>query len=765
MITLKDVARDAGVSIATVSCCLSGSRNVSPKTRMKILDSVEKLKYIPNSSARNLKKHTTKNIGVVLTDITETYHSNIFKGISSFLHRNGYNTNAAFSNGAAYMEGKIIKEFISQNADGILIITSMPDNTEFFESGILGHEIPCVFIDRKPAGIPADFVGFDNYSTVYRLTEQLLRRNYRRIALITGPSSYSSESDSILGYQKAFQEHGIPMDASLLLETNMSREDSFQAVLDRLKPEAPEAIITTSENIAHGVLEALHVQNISMPDRIVLLTLGEESWNQTARIPGMIYTSRSAYSLGQTAAELLLSRIQLPDQAHRSVLLEDRVDTDRLCMPLPPAKASFPQIKRSPEKALRILAADLSTPRAVRLLTESFSQSSDIPVEIDLVPHEQVLKNILEDSQKARQRYDAYMCDVAWLPYIAQNGLTADITEYVSGKDYPRDTIFAHNLQNCCYGGRYYGVPFTSGSQLMLYRRDLFESHAIAREYQKKYALSLRPPKTWEEFLHTAEFFTRSFQPDSPTEYGTSVAGNLNEELAPEILIRLWAYGGALYDSYNRASLHTAECEQAFQNLLQTVRCMEGSPLNTSIDKTVSDFCLGKTAMLITYSEYAASISKSMYQNIIGQVGYSLLPGKTAIRSGWFLGVSPYTSRQEDVCQFITWLCQKQTSYYITIMGGQSPSMAPYRSPELLKLYPWLELTESGFPFARTRSGPAASNALMLPSHRMEEILCCAFRDVLSGHLSISDSLRKWQSEMETLFKSYGYPKPVHFID
>ena len=53
----------------------------------------------------------------------------------------------------------------------------------------------------------------------------------------------------------------------------------------------------------------------------------------------------------------------------------------------------------------------------------------------------------------------------------------------------------------------------------------------------------------------------------------------------------------------------------------------------------------------------------------------------------------------------------------------------------------------------------------MLPSHRMEEILCCAFRDVLSGHLSISDSLRKWQSEMETLFKSYGYPKPVHFID
>ena len=89
MATLKDVARDAGVSIATVSCCLSGARNVKPETRARIMDSIEKLKYIPNASARNLKTADSKKIGIVLTDIDDYYHAEIFKGISSYLQNKG----------------------------------------------------------------------------------------------------------------------------------------------------------------------------------------------------------------------------------------------------------------------------------------------------------------------------------------------------------------------------------------------------------------------------------------------------------------------------------------------------------------------------------------------------------------------------------------------------------------------------------------------------------------------------------------------------
>ena len=96
MATLKDVAKDAGVSVATVSCCLSGSKPVRPETKMRIMDSIEKLKYIPNSSARNLKSSVSHTIGVVLTDIDNLYHAEIFKGISAFFQNENYNVSVAF---------------------------------------------------------------------------------------------------------------------------------------------------------------------------------------------------------------------------------------------------------------------------------------------------------------------------------------------------------------------------------------------------------------------------------------------------------------------------------------------------------------------------------------------------------------------------------------------------------------------------------------------------------------------------------------------
>lgn len=127
MVTLKDVAKDAGVSIATVSCCLSGSRNVKPETRVRIMDSIEKLKYIPNSSARNLKTADSRRIGVVLTDIDNFYHAEIFKGISAELQSKGYHISVAFSNNSPDIECEKIDDFISSNVSGLLIDHTQAD--------------------------------------------------------------------------------------------------------------------------------------------------------------------------------------------------------------------------------------------------------------------------------------------------------------------------------------------------------------------------------------------------------------------------------------------------------------------------------------------------------------------------------------------------------------------------------------------------------------------------------------------------------------
>ena len=100
----------------------------------------------------------------------------------------------------------------------------------------------------------------------------------------------------------------------------------------------------------------------------------------------------------------------------------------------------------------------------------------------------------------------------------------------------------------------------------------------------------------------------------------------------------------------------------------------------------------------------------------------------------------------------------------MTILDGQSPVIAPYHSHELLKLYPWLELTEESFRYCRKRSGPSRSKALVIPQNKIEALLCCALKDIVNNHTSINDALSHTQAEMELLFKSYGYPRPLHFI-
>lgn len=764
MATLKDVAKDAGVSIATVSCCLSGSRYVKPETRTKIMDSIEKLKYIPNSSARDLRSTTTNRIGIVLTDIDNTYHTEIFKGISSYLQRHGYTISVAFSNNLPDIECEKIDDFVSQNVSGLVIITCQPQNTDFFFNRIKNYNIPTVFIERRPDNIDVSFAGFDNHKTLYNITAALLEKGYRDIALFTGNKYFSSEKDCMNGYETAFRDYGLLPDKDMIHETDMSKEDAFKTAMMCLRNRPVQAIITTSENIALGVLEILYIFGIKVPDDIPFFTLSEESWNISGRHPGVVHSSRTAFTLGKEAARLLVEKIQAPVFfEEKTILFPDHIPEFKSILPGPaPKKSMLPA--GNEEKTLRILMVDLATSRSAQLLSTYFTRKTGIPVEIEFVHQDEILNRIARDIERSENHYDVYMYDVPWLEYMVQNGYLADITDFVYGDMFDIDQLFPENMNNCCFNDSYYGIPIIGGTQIMFYRQDLFENREIAKAFKHKYQISLRPPKTWTEFNGIAEFFTRKYNPDSPTEFGTSMAGIIDEELAPEILIRLWASGGSVWDKSYRACLNTQENVKAFHSIINTMSYTEHSPFETSIEQTVKDFTSGKTAMLVTYTEYADQISKHVRTNSLGRVGYKALPGKTPMSIGWNFGLNPYSPKAKEAYQYFQWLCQKEISYYMTILDGQSPVIAPYHSHELLKLYPWLELTEESFDYCRKRNGPCRTKSLVIPQNKIEAILCSVLRDIVKNGSSITDALATGQAEMELLFKAYGYPRPLHFI-
>lgn len=764
MTTLKDVAKDAGVSIATVSCCLSGMRPVKAETKARILDSIERLKYIPNASARNLKIASNKLIGVILTDIDNAYHSEIFKGLSAHFQNAGYTISVAFSNSSPEIECEKVDDFISQKVSGLIIITCQPQNTVFFQDRIISYNIPTVFIEQHPNILDnsVSFVGFNNYKTTYFLTSELIRNGYRDIALITGSILFPSEIECMDGYKAAFLDNNLPLNQDLICTTNMSKEDSFKTVMTSISKKSLQAVIATSENIALGAYEALEIRGFKIPDNVQLITFGEERWNKSGRLPGVIHTSRTAFTMGTQAAELLLQIIHSPLLFEdKNIIFADNITLSGLQLP-PPEKLVPPSIiVKDEQQTLNILMVDLPTAHSAELISSDFMQKTGIPIHFEFVKQDELLNRIERDVNNSRNFFDIYMYDIPWLGYMVQNALVSDVTDFVDHSNFNPKFIFKEIMDNCVYENRYFGVPIIGGSQIMFYRKDLFENKEILKDFKQKFKVPLRPPRTWTEFNGVAEFFTRSCNANSPTEYGTTFADVIDEELAPEILIRLWSYGGKLWDKSNRVTMCTPENIRAFHSILQTLNYVEHPLFRKSISQTISDFSSGKTAMLLTYTEYAAQINESIHTNVIGRVGYEPVPGKTPVSVGWNFGLNPFSPKSDLAYKYFNWLCQHDTSYYMTIMDGQSPVIAAYHSHELLKLYPWMELTEKSFEYCNKRCGPYRPKSLIVPQNKIEAILCGVLSDILKRGLTVQEALEMGQTKMELLFRPYGYPKPL----
>jgi multiple sugar transport system substrate-binding protein len=758
MSTIKDVANLAQVSVATVSCCLSGAKNVKPSTKQKVMDAIEELKYVPNYSARNLKNMCSREIGIVLTDIDDSFHADIFKGISAFFQSKNYNINVAFSNNSPLIECEKIDEFKSKNISGLVIISCQPNETAFFESRLKNYNIPVIFLQRKPADFNCNFISFNNQETVYYITKSLIHSAYHKIALLSGQTYFSCEEESISGYKKALEEFSLPIDPHLQQVTNMSKEDAFKVSINILKSQRPQAIITTSVSIAKGALQAANVLGITVPDSMQIITLSEEDWNQSGNLQGVVHTSCSAFTMGTIAAKLLLDNILSPlSFEHQTIIMKDGILHSPLTFQPPASESSAFSNTKDSMPTLNILMAELATSHSLQAISQHFTNLYGIRLNIDIIPQNEMLDRILQDMNVSTYRYDIYMYDIPWLNYLVQSTLICDITEFIESDEFDKSRIFPENLAHCYYRDRCYGVPLVGGSQILFYRKNLFENSVIQKEFKEQYNIPLIPPKNWAQFNIVARFFTQKYSPNSPTEFGTSFTGIINEELAPEILIRLWAYGGSLFDSSNIARVYSPQNIKAFRSLLETMNYVSRDPFQTSIKDAVNDFCNGKTAMILTYSECANSIIKAMTSGTFGQVGYQAIPGKTPMSIGWNFGLNRLSSKKQMAYQFFNWLCQRNISYYMTILDGQSPVIAPYHNNEMLKLYPWLTLTEESLQYCRTRTGPNNKNALVIPQSYIEKILCEAFRSMVTKDISAEDALHSAQREMNLLFASYGY--------
>lgn len=755
MVTLKEVAERAGVSIATVSYCINGTKSVSAATRGKVMKAIEELNYVPNAAARSLKSESAMEIGVVFPNIDDYYRSEILKGIVDQSEGMNYSVTVAFSYNSPKMERKIINDFVGKNVKGLIIDTCQSENTEYFRKNLLERHISNVFIEHCPEGLNVNFLAFDNYKSYYYLTEKLLKRGYRRIAIMTVPWSLSPAYSAEKGYRDAYRDRGLDCDERMIIYTDTSKEGAFREAMQRLIKEPPQALITASEAILKGALEAFRVCGIRVPEDVCMLTLGEETWNRSNTYPGVLHTSRSAYAMGVQCTELLLKDMEAPALFQKEFhLLDDNLGASRLEIPDVPVRR-IAEPPRECREVLRILATSktLSTVRALQLLSENFTLRTHIEVEFELCATlSELFDRIVQEGDSPEPSYDICLFDVSWLRYLSHAHVLKDITALVDSMPELKERFMEKNLSNCFYHQICYGIPIIGGTHLLFYRRDLFETPSIQREFQQQHHLPLRPPMTWTEFNGIARFFTRKFNPDSPTVAGTAIQGGLTEDLVLEILIRLWGFGGGLMDENGKLALNTPQNIRGFQSILETMEYTAQESTDTPSDTIFRDFGNGKMAMLISFSEYASQIKDEVHSDIITKIGYGQVPGRSPANVGWNLGVNPRTEKLDAVWLFFQWFSDRQNSYYLTILSGQSASIYPYKNHELIKLYPWLSLSEAGQESSRSRIYPYRGNQRMVKPREIEKILREIFEEMMGQTERIPALLESGQKKIQRLF-------------
>jgi LacI family transcriptional regulator, galactose operon repressor len=274
--TIRDVARRAGVSVATVSRFINQTTVVSPEVSERLAQVMAELKYVPRAAARNLATHRTNTLGLLLDAIHGDFFAPLFYGIEAASRAAGYNLLISTSSGLADSSGFSLP-LGPHNTDGLLIFTNTLDTrgiTYCYESGL-----PVVLIHQSaPNGLDIPCVTVENKAATCKIVEHLIEAHQRRrIVFLRGLQDNEDSFWRESGYQEALQTHGIPLDPALISEGQFEREIAQASISNLLSAGVQfDAVFSGDDEAAVGVLEALRLAGRRVPQDVSVVGFDDQ---------------------------------------------------------------------------------------------------------------------------------------------------------------------------------------------------------------------------------------------------------------------------------------------------------------------------------------------------------------------------------------------------------------------------------------------------------------------------------------------------------
>ncbi|NLY91995.1 MAG: LacI family transcriptional regulator [Firmicutes bacterium] len=308
MATIKDVAKKAGVSIATVSYVINKSRRVNPETAKRIKQAIKELNYQPNRIAQSLVTKSTQILSVLISDITDPFFAPIVRGIEDVAVKAGYIVMVCNNDEDSSKTKKYLESLSRYRVDGLII--SPTSGIEDLKPNLEEMGIPIVFVNRRSEVVAADVVENDNELGAYLGIRHLLDLGHTKIGTILGPTTVSTYADRLAGCQRAFQEAGVKVDPALLKTGGFHPDSGYQLAKELLAAETkPTAVFVGSGRLSRGAYQAFQEMGLRIPEQLSLVTFDDTEWT-TLVTPPLTTVSQDTYKMGQMAAEILLARIK-----------------------------------------------------------------------------------------------------------------------------------------------------------------------------------------------------------------------------------------------------------------------------------------------------------------------------------------------------------------------------------------------------------------------------------------------------------------------
>ena len=308
-VTIKDIARELGVSISTVSRALKDHPDISPQTKKLVRDLVEKLKYKPNAVALSLRSQRTNIIGVVVPEIVHHFFSSVISGIDEAAMAAGYNVMIFQSNESYEREIMDIQSLINSRVDGVLISIAKGSRKFGHIKQLIDNNIPVVLFDRDCDEIDTDKVLVDDFEAAFHAVEYLIKTGCRRIAHFSGPQHLQIGYLRKRGYISALEKNGIKVNDDYVIPC-----DSYESALEitrvlMSRPDPPDAIFTVNDMTAVGTLNTIKSMGFKVPDEISIVGF-TDALVSSVTDPLLTTVGQHGYEIGKKATDILIRRIR-----------------------------------------------------------------------------------------------------------------------------------------------------------------------------------------------------------------------------------------------------------------------------------------------------------------------------------------------------------------------------------------------------------------------------------------------------------------------